>query len=288
MHMCSKTAQLVQIPSGPGHLAFSYLNSENQVLFLRRKDMDDCVRLVLVTFPAQGYTNSSLQFAKRLVKMGVNVTFVTTFSALNRMSKSTSTPQALTFSSFSDGYDDGAQINDCYGEELKARGSKAVEKILKSEAERGQPFIHVSMWSTPHFSLRKYMNDPSWSIELLGLPVLTRSDLPSFLLASNTLNLALPSLKEHFGVLDYERNSKVLVNTFDALESEALRAIEKLNFVAIGPLIPSAFLDGKDPSDTSFGGDLFQDSKAYIEWLNSKASESVVYIAFGSLSAIAK
>ncbi|KAF7151419.1 hypothetical protein RHSIM_Rhsim02G0067900 [Rhododendron simsii] len=105
----------------------------------------------------------------------------------------------------------GAQINDRYGEELKARGSEAVEKLLKSEAER-----------------------------------------------------ALPLLKEHFDVLDYERNAKVLVNTFDALESGALRA--KLNFVAIGPLIPSAFLDGKDPSDASFGGDLFQDSKAYIEW----------------------
>ncbi|XP_058200938.1 UDP-glycosyltransferase 75C1-like [Rhododendron vialii] len=304
-------------------LAFSYLNSENQVLSLRRKDMDDCVRLLLVTFPAQGHINPSLQFAKRLVKIGVNVTFVTAFSALNRMSKSTSTPQGLTFSGFSDGYDDGPQINDRYGEELKARGSEAIEKILKSEAERGQPFIHVVyttflpwvgqvahahhvpstfLWNQPATilgiyyyyingygdSIRKYMNDPSWPIELPGLPVLTRGDLPSFLLASNTFNIALLLLKEHFDVLDYERNPKVLVNTFDALEYGALRSIEKLNFVAIGPLIPSAFLDGKDPSDTSFGGEIFQDSKAYIEWLNTKASESVVYIAFGSLSAIAK
>ncbi|XP_058200948.1 crocetin glucosyltransferase, chloroplastic-like [Rhododendron vialii] len=303
--------------------AFSYLNSENQVLFLGRKDMEDStVRLLLVTFPGQGHINPSLQFAKRLVKMGVDVTFVTAFSALNRMSKSTAaTPQGLTFSGFSDGYDDGVQIGDRYADELRARGSEAIAKLLKSEAERGQPFIHVVyttllpfvgqvaralhvsstfLWIQPATilgiyyyyingygdSIGKNMNDPSWSIELPGLTVLTGRDLPSFLLASNTFNFALPLLEEHFEILDTEANPKVLVNTFDALEAAALRAIEKLNLVAVGPLIPSAFLDGKDPSDTSFGGDLFQDSKAYIEWLNTKASESVVYVAFGTLSAI--
>jgi len=132
------------------------------------------------------------------------------------------------------------------------------------------------------------MNDPSRSIELPGLPPVTGSDLPSFLLASNTNNFALPLLKKHFDLIDAQKNPKVLVNSFDALESEALRAIEKLNMVAVGPLIPSAFLDGKDQSDTSFGGDLYQDSKAYVNWLDSKPSKSVIYAAFGSYTPISK
>jgi hypothetical protein len=48
-------------------------------------------------------------------------------------------------------------------------------------------------------------------------------------------------------------------------------------------------LDGKDPSDTSFGGDLFQSSKDhYIEWLNSKPKSSVIYVSFGSLLVLVK
>ncbi|KAL8246330.1 hypothetical protein R6Q59_007546 [Mikania micrantha] len=47
---------------------------------------------------------------------------------------------------------------------------------------------------------------------------------------------------------------KVLVNTFDALEEETLKEIDgKIDMVAVGPLIPSAFLDGNDPTDRSFG-----------------------------------
>ncbi|PRQ38316.1 putative anthocyanidin 3-O-glucoside 5-O-glucosyltransferase [Rosa chinensis] len=54
--------------------------------------------------------------------------------------------------------------------------------------------------------------------------------------------------------------------------------------------MPSAFLDGKDPSDKSLG-DLFENSKtsAYLEWLNSKPKESVIiYVSFGSISVLSK
>ncbi|XP_058200944.1 crocetin glucosyltransferase, chloroplastic-like [Rhododendron vialii] len=287
--------------------------------------MDSCVRLLLVTFPGQGHINPGLQFAKRLVKMGVEVTYATAFSALNRMTKSSTTPPDLTFFGFSDGHDSGWEMDnvDHQMEELKRRGSEAVAKLITSQAEKGKPFMHVVyttlipwagqvahdlhvpstfLWIQPATildiyyyylngygdSIGKNKNDPSWSVELPGLPPVTGSELPSVLLASNTYNFALPLLKQHFDILDAQNNPKVLVNSFDALESGALRAIEKLNLVAIGPLIPSAFLGGKDPSDNSFGGDLFHDSKAYIKWLDSNPSESVIYAAFGSYSPIAK
>jgi UDP:flavonoid glycosyltransferase YjiC (YdhE family) len=131
--------------------------------------------------------------------------------------------------------------------------------------------------------------DPSCLIQLPGLPLLTSRDLPSFLLASNTHAFALPTVQALIEALEKETHPRVLVNTFDALEPRALTAIKKLNLVGVGPLIPSAFLDGNDPSDKSFG-DLIQASKDhyYIEWLNSKAESSVVYISFGSLSVLTK
>ncbi|KAI8003520.1 hypothetical protein LOK49_LG08G02219 [Camellia lanceoleosa] len=102
------------------------------------------------------------------------------------------------------------------------------------------------------------------------------------MLPSNTFNFGLPGFKEQLDAFDAEVNPKILVNTFDALESQALRAIGKHNLIAIGPLVPSAFLDGKHPSDNDFGGDLLQKSRDYVEWLDSKPQSSVVYISFGS------
>ncbi|KAF7149793.1 hypothetical protein RHSIM_Rhsim02G0068100 [Rhododendron simsii] len=278
----------------------------------------------------QGHINPSLQFARRLVRMGVNVTFVTAISALKRVTKSVTDTPGLTLSGFSDGYDDGNghlwnnhDDADRYMKELKIRGSEAIAELIKSAAERGKPFVHVVyttimgwvgqvahalqvpstlLWLQPatilgiyyyYFngygeSIGKNANDPTWFVELPGLPLLTRGDLPSFLLASSTSNFALPLINAHFDVLNTETNPKVLINSFDALESGALRATERLNFVAVGPLIPSAFLDGDDPSDNSSGGDLFQHSEDYIVWLNSKPSESVIYAAFGSYASITK
>ncbi|KAJ0080039.1 hypothetical protein Patl1_24470 [Pistacia atlantica] len=120
--------------------------------------------------------------------------------------------------------------------------------------------------------------------ELLGLPSLSSCDLPFFLLPSDKCPHILEPFQEQMEALHEESNPKI----FDALESEALIAIDKFNMIIVGPLIPSAFLDGKDPSDTSFGEDLFRGSNDYIEWLNSKPKSSVVYVSFGSLIVLEK
>ncbi|TKY59940.1 Crocetin glucosyltransferase [Spatholobus suberectus] len=88
--------------------------------------------------------------------------------------------------------------------------------------------------------------------------------------------------------LDLEANPTVLVNTFEALEAESLRAVDKINMIPIGPLIPSAFLDGKDPDETAFGGNIFPVSIDYVEWLHSKEEKSVVYVSFGSYFELSK
>ncbi|KAF7149658.1 hypothetical protein RHSIM_Rhsim02G0067400 [Rhododendron simsii] len=287
--------------------------------------MDVSAQILLVTFPAQGHINPSLQFAKRLVEMGVQVTFLMAISAVNRITKSAAAPQGITFLGFSDGYDDGFIAGmdfEVYMTDLRRRGSEAVATAITASRGNGKPIVHVVyttllpwvshaahdlhvpstlLWIQPatildiyYYSFYGYgdvlsenkISDPSWSIELPGLPRLTGRDLPSFLCAANAYKSPLPLYKEHIDTLDEEKNPKILVNSFNALESKALQAIKKLNFVAIGPLILSAFLDGKDPSDISFGGDLLEKSKDYIDWLDSKPRGSVIYVAFGSTSVL--
>lgn len=235
--------------------------------------------------------------------------------------------KGLNFASFSDGYDDGFKITDdakLFMSQIRSCGTECLKEIIHSSAEEGRPISslvytlllpwaaevardsHIPsalLWIQPATVLDIYYyyfngyneamsncNDPSWSIKLPGLPLLHAKDLPSFLLPSSqeTYSHALPSFKEQLEVLDADTNPKVLVNSFDALEPDALKAIDKLKLIAIGPVIPSAFLDGKDPSDTSFGGDLFQKSRNYTDWLNSKPKESVIYVSFGSILELTK
>ncbi|XP_023908917.2 phloretin 4'-O-glucosyltransferase [Quercus suber] len=268
--------------------------------------------IVIVTYPAQGHINPALQFAIRLIRMGVHVTFFTTVSAHRRRMIKSPPPNGLSFATFSDGYDDGVIPVDDIGkrwDQLKRNGSKTLADLIVSTGNKQHivytlllPWaadvareLHLPstfLWIQPamvfdiyyyYFNgfadvITNYNNDcPSSSIELPGLPLLTASrDLPSFLLASNPYTYALSIYQDHLEVLEKESNPRILVNTFDALEPEALKAIEKFNLVAVGPLLPS---------DKSFGGDV---SKDYIEWLNSKPESSVIYVSFGSLAVLMK
>ncbi|THG00091.1 hypothetical protein TEA_012387 [Camellia sinensis var. sinensis] len=229
---------------------------------------------------------------KNLKRMGVKVTILSSVSAQKRMTKASSqTPDGLTFIAFSDGYDDGLKLSDNqehYLSEHKRRGSKALSELIKASSEEGCPVTGVvyvmlrqwaaevargfnipsaPLWVQPatifalyfyYFNgygdlIKKFCDDTSCAIELLGLGKLTSHDVPTFMLPSNTFSIAFPGFKEQLDALIAEINPKILVNAFDALESKALRAIGKHNLIAIGPLVPSAFLDGKDPSDNAFG-----------------------------------
>ncbi|KAL0382831.1 UNVERIFIED_CONTAM: UDP-glycosyltransferase 75C1 [Sesamum calycinum] len=287
--------------------------------------------VLLVTFPAQGHINPSLQFAKRIIDMGIEVTFATSVYARRRMEKTAARdlPKGLSFAAFSDGYDDGFTMSDDpnkYMTEIRSRGAKALKDTALSAAEQGRPVTcliytpllpwasevardvnipSALLWIQPATVLDIYYyyfngfadeiiassNDPSWKLQLPGLPILlSERDLPSFTLpnSSERYSFALTSFKEQLEALDVETKPKVLVNTFDSLESDAIKAIDKYELIGVGPLIPSAFLDGKDPSDTSFGGDLFQKSDDYVEWLNTKPESSAVYVSFGSLLRLPK
>lgn len=287
--------------------------------------------VVIVTFPAQGHINPSLQFAKRLLSLGVHVTLATSVHAHGLILKANGAgvPRAdgFAFAPFSDGYDQGFRKDRgddfvTYMSELRSRGSQAVRDIVSRCAADGRPVTAVVrtillpwvadvarevglpsslLWIQPAAVLAVYyyyfhghedvfQKD---AVELPGLPRLESRDLPSFLQPSGSegdYSFALAGFREEMeklnGELETGQQPTVLVNTFDALETATLKTADiRYNLVSIGPLIPPAFLDGDDPSDTAFRGDLFEngDDDDIKRWLGSQPEASVVYISFGSV-----
>ncbi|XP_038892770.1 UDP-glycosyltransferase 75C1-like [Benincasa hispida] len=129
-------------------------------------------------------------------------------------------------------------------------------------------------------------NSLLFNIWLPGLPLMNVLDLPSFMVSDDYHGLILKSFQEKMQVLEEEENVSILVNSFDALEHDALSAIGKFNLIPVGPLVslPLEFEVSTKQRSTSYFQDGQQAQADYIKWLNSKPDSSVVYIAFGSIS----
>ncbi|KAF7151643.1 hypothetical protein RHSIM_Rhsim02G0066600 [Rhododendron simsii] len=253
--------------------------------------------------------------------MHVQVTFVISIRGQRQISRNNfQTPDGFKFATYSDGCDEGSKpgydMNHFFSV-TRSNSSQRQREIIATSSEEGCPvtcliYNFFLPWAAKvardchicssvlciqpavvldiyHYYFNGYKDvimenykDLSWSIELPGLPLLHACDLPSLLFPSSNSASTLALLEELIEELN-DSKAQILVNTFDALEPKALKVIEKYNCIAIGPLIPSAFLDGKDPLDTSFVCDLFQKTKDYTEWLAEKPKSSVVYVSFGSL-----
>lgn len=278
---------------------------------------------LLLTYPAQGHVNPALELAKRLLRTGAQVTFITTVYGQHRMVKNPdSYPDALAFAPFSDGYDDGLdEASDDviihYMNGLSRRGSEAISRLVQRFANEGRPVTCIIYSLLVHWAAEtahklqipsaffwnqaaavfdiyyyyyrgqkdlflKHTNDPSTPIKLPNLPPLKAPDLPSFFLPSNPYGWGIRLFGEQFETISQEPKSfSVLINTFDGLEEEAMKSVDKFNMIGIGPLITSAFLDAKSPSDNST-----PHSEDYIEWLHSQEQSSVVYVSFGSMAVL--
>ncbi|XP_073300917.1 UDP-glycosyltransferase 75C1-like [Primulina huaijiensis] len=134
--------------------------------------------------------------------------------------------------------------------------------------------------------------ETSVSVEIAQLPLFSATDLPTFLLPDDPSNtFMIPLMQEHIQELEIDAEPCVFVNTFEELEEDAIRTFkDKMNLIAVGPLIPSAFTRGdvNGSTEKSYGADLFHKNDDYFQWLDDKDEHSVIYISFGSIVVLKK
>ncbi|KAL6528133.1 hypothetical protein OROHE_015083 [Orobanche hederae] len=107
--------------------------------------------------------------------------------------------------------------------------------------------------------------------------------MPSYIYVPGSYPAYFQLLLSQF--VNVEKADFVLVNTFYALETEAVDSMSKVcPMLTIGPTVPSFYLDNRVENDKTYDINLFHsDSPTTItNWLNTKPPGSVVYVAFGS------
>ncbi|KAL1214340.1 UDP-glycosyltransferase 75B2 [Cardamine amara subsp. amara] len=260
---------------------------------------------LLVTLPAQGHVNPSLRFARRLIRTtGARVTFSTCLSVIHRsMIPNHNNIDNLSFLTFSDGFDDGVISNtdDVQNRllNLERNGKIALSDFIEANRNGDSPVtcliytilpnwvpkvahrFHLPsalLWIQPALVFDIYYNHSTGNINFPNLPSIEIRDLPSFLSPSNKNKAAQAVYQELMEFLKEESNPKILVNTFDSLEPEALTAIPNIEMVAVGPLLPPEIFTGSESREQS----------SYTLWLDSKTESSVIYVSFGTMVELSK
>jgi len=108
-------------------------------------------------------------------------------------------------------------------------------------------------------------------------------DLPSFIRTTDENDIMV-----NFLIRETERSpraSAVILNTFDPFEQDVLDAISSLlpRVYTVGPLLLLAD-QIKDERLKSIGSNLWKEPPGSVEWLNSKETNSVVFVNFGSIT----
>ncbi|XP_030463888.1 phloretin 4'-O-glucosyltransferase-like [Syzygium oleosum] len=205
---------------------------------------------LLAVFPSRGAINPALHLAERLTRLGGHVTFFTTVSAIRHMIDPVCL-EAYTFTTFSDGYDDGIELGDDVNHfiaELKRQGSEALRGFIEYSSGQGLRFScvlntmipwadyvarslqipSVLIWIQPatvfgvyHHYFNGYGDviknvtsqscDTTSLIRLPGLPPLTNRDLPSFFNLKNQYAFGLPQMQSQFEQLKEGGNPKVVL-----------------------------------------------------------------------------
>ncbi|KAF3619428.1 7-deoxyloganetin glucosyltransferase [Capsicum annuum] len=116
-----------------------------------------------------------------------------------------------------------------------------------------------------------------------GMKGIRLRDLPSFLRSTNPDDIMF-----NFFIQETYRSkfvSAIVINTFDPLEKEVLESLQGLlpPIYTIGPL---HFLVKhiEDKNLECLGSNLWKEDSKCLEWLDSKKSNSVVYVNFGSIT----
>ncbi|KAL4631958.1 hypothetical protein ACB092_04G017100 [Castanea dentata] len=274
--------------------------------------------VLTLPYPSLGHINPLLQFSKRLVSKGLKATLATTLFIHNTMQPPSSS--SLQFDTISDGYDEGgfaqAESIHAYLNRMETIGSKTLADLIIKNKNTANPIdciiydpflpwaLEVAkkfgifgaafftqtcavnfIYHHVHHGLLK-LPITSTPISIPGLPVLELEDMPSFISVPGSYPAYFEMLLNQFSNSD--KADAVLVNTFYELEPEAVDSMSKVcQLLAIGPTIPSFYLDKRLENDNDYGFNLFaSDSSICNNWLNTKLEGSVIYLSFGSMASL--
>ncbi|KAL2517456.1 UDP-glycosyltransferase 74E2 [Abeliophyllum distichum] len=284
------------------------------------KGGEECLaHCIILPFPIQGHINPMLQFAKRLRHKGIKVTLAATKHLFKTMQEYSG---SVAVETISDGYDEGGMASAESGEEYLARfrqvGTQTLEEVierLKNSCCAVDCIVYDAFlpWSldlakklglvgaafftqscaVDHIYHHVYKGDvklPLSDSEILipGLPPLKPSDMPSFLYVHGSYPPLLKMVVNQFQ--NIEKVDWLLFNTFHKLEEEVIDWMAKLLPVkAIGPTIPSMYLDKRIEDDIEYGLSVYKPiTSECMEWLDKQESDSVIYVSFGSLAQLGK
>jgi len=265
------------------------------------------IHVLVLPYPVQGHINPMLQFGKRLAHIGggggVRCTLAITPYLLRQCQDPC--PGAVHLVEISDGFDSAGfeEVGDvaAYLAGMESAGSRTLDELLRSEAEKGRP-IHAVVYDAflqpwvprvarlhgaacVSFFTRAAAVNVAYSrvgkIEE-GLPAgFEAEDLPTF------LTLPLPyqdMLLSQFVGLDAVDH--VLVNSFHELQPQESAYMESTwGAKTVGPTVPSAYLDKRITDDVSYGFHLYTPMTATTKaWLDAQPPRSVTYVSFGSMA----
>ncbi|KAA8533094.1 hypothetical protein F0562_033373 [Nyssa sinensis] len=270
--------------------------------------------VVVLPYPCQGHINPLLQFAKRLASKGVKATIATTHYTVNFICAPNVCVEPI-----SDGFDKGgfaqAQTEDVFLNSFRTNGSRTLTELIKKYQSTSSPINCVvydsflpwaldvarehgiygaafftnsaavcAIFCRIHYGLLALpVKKEDMPLLLPGLPPLNSLDLPSFIKTPESHPAYLAMKLSQFSNL--EKADWVFDNTFEVLEGEVVKATSELwPAKLIGPMVPSAYLDGRIKDDRGYGASLWKPlGDECIEWLETKPCQSVVYISFGSM-----
>ncbi|CAI9755576.1 unnamed protein product [Fraxinus pennsylvanica] len=272
---------------------------------------------LILPYPNQGHINPMLQFAKRLRHKHVKITLAVT-KFLSKTVQEFSGSSNISLETISDGFDEGGRAEAESSEAYRARFRQVGTETLSELVEKHRidcavdciiydPFLSWGLDVAKKFGLvsaafftqscavdniyyhvcKKELKLPlseTKNIVIPGLPVLEPSDLPSFVYVHGSYPSTFEMILNQFQYL--EKADWILVNTFHKLEEEVINCMAKcLPVKAIGPTVPSMYLDKRLQDDKEYGLSIFKPiTDVCMKWLNERANRSVVYVSFGSLA----
>ncbi|KAI3671024.1 hypothetical protein L1987_87670 [Smallanthus sonchifolius] len=263
--------------------------------------------------PKQLFGNNSAKLA--ILTSSCRCQTNTRYNHLHLQHNNTTT--SIQIEPISDGFDEGgeasADSSESYLKTLKEVGSKSLSDLIKKLQNKGttiDAIVYDSFipWAldvamefgidgATFFTQACAVNNIYYHVHkglislpldstvcVPGLPPLERWETPSFVHNYGPYRGWSETVFNQFGNIDEAR--WVFANTFYQLEEQVIEWMRKMwNLKAVGPTLPSMYLDKRLKDDKDYGFSLFKaNHNECMNWLKDKPKESVVYASFGSLA----